>query len=197
MGAFAWLFGGSKSAAKVRAEKRGLRLYDPDQILTRRETKSEPQTSPAAGGSGGGGGRRTIDDEQWYDLISSNVDRIRYHMPTQELQVVFKKKGDCYQYENVEPSIFQAFLRTHSPGQFVWYVLRQYGYSYRKIGGGFSTSAPAPGHFDEQPFAVSPEIEGVQRRAGRKPTNGGLWNFGTPTAKGAGGPHEAFDNSFF
>lgn len=115
----------------------------------------------------------TVDRAQWYTMNSSNVDRIRYGEDDHLLQVIFKggktrrNNGSLYQYWDVEPQIFKAFLQTHSPGQFVWYVLRAYGYRYKKLAGGQATSSPKADRFGGEPFAVSQEIEAIQRRAGR------------------------------
>lgn len=108
----------------------------------------------------------TVDEAEWTKLNSSNVDRIRYGMADRTLQVVFKN-GSLYAYYNVEPTIFLQFLRTHSPGQFVWYVLRAYGYRYRLLGKGYPTSPPRPERFDGMPFAVPAEIEALEKKAGR------------------------------
>jgi hypothetical protein len=130
---------------------------------------------------------RTVDLADWYDVVSSNVERIRYGADDLALQVVFKD-GSLYQYEDVEPEVFMAFQRAPSPGSFVWYVLRQYGYQYAKIGGGESTTKPAAPRFDGQVYAVPEDIQKIQKKAGRKPTDGGLWNTGTPVARGAQPP---------
>lgn len=108
----------------------------------------------------------TVDEAEWTKLNSSNVDRIRYGTADKVLQVVFKN-GALYAYYDVEPAVFLQFLRTHSPGQFVWYVLRAYRYRYRKLGEGFVVSPPRPERFDGMPFAVPQEIQNVQREAGR------------------------------
>ncbi len=138
---------------------------------------------------------RLVEDAQWYPLVSSNVDRIRYGDDDKKLQVVFKKKGSLYEYDDVEPDVFMEFLRAPSPGQFVWYVLRQYGYAYRHLADGHSTSSPAAPRFDEQPYAVPEHIQKVQAAAGRKPENGGLWNSGTPKAGPFAPPPGAYKNS--
>lgn len=128
--------------------------------------------------------RATVSESEWYPVISSNVDRIRWGPGDSLLQVIFKD-GSLYQYWDVERETFVAFLGTHSPGGFVWAILRQYGYRYAKLGTGHATAPPAAPRFDEQPFAVPKDIEALQAAKGRQAAQGGLWNWGTPTAKGA------------
>lgn len=185
MGLFSWMFGNSKSAAQARARTRGLRLYDPDQIAMPR---TQTQTQSDSGDFAGKYLDTAIDGEPWIPLISSNVDRIRYHEETRQLQVVFHAHGRsparAYRYWNVEPEIFEAFKHTHSPGQFVHYVLIAYHYPYEEMSGSFTSSqAPAAPRYDEQPFGVPERIQEVQRRAGR-----GMWDFGAPTSRPYNGP---------
>lgn len=125
-----------------------------------------------------------VGNAEWHKLNSSNVDRVRYGTFDRKLQVVFKD-GSLYEYDAVEPGIFQQFLTTHSPGQFVWYVLRAYGYRYRKLGsaGSYATAPRAAPRFDEQPFAIPEEAQRINRRAGR----GGV-DVGVPVAKGVRPP---------
>ncbi len=131
--------------------------------------------------------RQTVHDADWIPMNSSNVDRIRWGRDDRLLQVIFKD-GSLYQYWDVEEPIYRNFLGTHSPGQFVWYVLRQYGYRYAKLSGDLGATEPAAPRFDEHPFHVSKEIREVQKKAGRKPAEGGLWNSGLPKAVGVRKP---------
>lgn len=175
-----WIYGSSKKAAQQRSQMK--RTGDVNPVYRRQENAPPEQPKNESEG---------IDGEPWYTLISSNVDRIRYHKPASLLQVIFKD-GSLYEYERVEPSIFMGFLQTHSPGQYVWYVLRQYGYPYRKVGAGYATSAPAANRFEGQPYAVPDWVEAMQKQAGRKAAEGGVWNKGTPTSKGVVPPHSVW-----
>ncbi len=200
MSFFTWLYGGSKSAAAARRQHREGR----QQARTEAQTVFRPNVTndPSPNGYRGPGDdvdmRRDlrpdykgIEQENWYSLTSSDVDRIRYSKQEHILQVVFKD-GSFYAYYDVEPEIFMSFLRAPSPGQFVHYVLIQYGYRYAKIGSGLSASPPAPPRFDGQPYAVPDNIQEIQAKAGRKPAEGGMWNFGEPVAKGVVPPHDAY-----
>lgn len=147
--------------------------------------RGEPPTGrPVAGGD--------VSGAEWHQLISSCVDKIRYGYQDHKLQVVYKNfdmKIGVYEYYSVEPTVFESFLKTHSPGQFSWYVLRQYGYRYRKLSGvSIGVSAPAITGNEGEPFAISEEIQTIQRQAGRRPKEGGLWNHGEPVARGVGRP---------
>jgi hypothetical protein len=88
----------------------------------------------------------------------------------------------------VEGDIFLAFLRTHSPGQFVWYVLRQYGYRYAKLSAGYGVTKPALPRFEGEPFAIPDDVQALQAAAGRKPKQGAEFHPGTPTAEGVRPP---------
>lgn len=115
----------------------------------------------------------------WQSLNSSNLDRCRYLMSERLCQIIYKS-GDCYEYSQVEPEIFQGLLRTHSPGAYRWYVFgdpRLGGgyFPYRKLSGGNSVSAPSPDRFSGKPFAIPPEIESIlnkKNRVGPVPTSG-------------------------
>lgn len=126
---------------------------------------------------------------QWYPLTSSNIDRIRYWQTRQQLQMV-TKKGRMYQYEGVEPLIFDRFLTAKSPGQFQWYVIRAYGYAYRQISEGNSVSAARDDIHAGEPFAVSQEIEEFQRRQGRSSVDR------VPMARGVVPPPPSFWSQF-
>lgn len=104
---------------------------------------------------------------QWYTMNSTNVDRIRYLASARLCQAVYKKRGDLYQYEGVEPEIFLGWLQTHSPGQYQHYIIRAYGYRYSKLASGQPVSAPRANRFEGEPFAVPEEIERFQRSRGR------------------------------
>ena len=56
----------------------------------------------------------------WYPLISSKVDRIRYNLGLTTLEVIFKN-GQLYSYFGVEPEIFMEFLRIEVLAGFVQY----------------------------------------------------------------------------
>jgi hypothetical protein len=191
MSMFSWLWGGSKRAKEARSERRGLKIYQPpaeSPSRNRTRTGTGTQTQSGSGDFAGDYLDTSMGESRWVHLVSSNVDRIRYDEETRQLQVIFHahppQPARGYRYWNVEPNIFESFCRTHSPGQFVWYVLRAYGYPYKEMTGPFTeSSAPASSRYDEMPFAVSADIEATQKRAGRKPQEGGLWNFGAPTAK--------------
>jgi len=103
----------------------------------------------------------------WYSMNSTNVDRIRYLESARLCQVVYKKKGDLYQYEGVEPEIFLGWLQSHSPGQYQWYVIRAYGYRHTKLASGQDVSPPRENRFEGEPFAVPESIEAFQRSRGR------------------------------
>lgn len=137
----------------------------------------------------------SVEEAQWYPLVSSNVDRIRYGEGDSRLQVIFHD-GSLYQYEGVEPEVFMEFLRTHSPGQFTWNVLRQFQYPYQKLSSGHATRTPAAPRFDEMPYAVPDEIQAIQAKAGRKPAQGtDYFNLGTPVAQGFAPPPPAFSRA--
>lgn len=104
---------------------------------------------------------------QWYPMNSTNVDRIRYLASARLCQAVYKKRGDLYQYEGVEPEIFLGWLQTHSPGQYQWYVIRAYGYRFSRLSTGQAVSPPRENRFEGEPFAVPAEIEAFQRARGR------------------------------
>lgn len=103
---------------------------------------------------------------QWYNMNSTNVDRIRYLESARLCQVVYKN-GRLYQYEGVEPVIFMGWLQTHSPGQYQWYVIRAYGYRYTQLASNQPVSPPGENRFEGEPFAVPEEIERFQRQRGR------------------------------
>lgn len=73
--------------------------------------------------------------EQWHKMASSNVDEIRYVPDARTLQVLFLNSY-AYEYYNVPANVFTDFLRTDSPGRYVWNVLRADGYPYRRVGTG-------------------------------------------------------------
>lgn len=169
-----------------KARKRGTSVsQDTPQTDWRDELNADDFRRTGHGGPGWD--LRTVDLADWISLLSTNVDRIRYGLDDETLEVIFKD-GSHYAYYNVESEVFMAFQRAPSPGQFVWYVLRQYGYAYAKIGGGESTTPPIAPRFDGRPYAVPEDIQAIQARAGRRPTDGGLWNTGTPVARGAQPP---------
>lgn len=74
-------------------------------------------------------------NREWHQMASSNVDEVRYIADEELLEVAFLN-GYYYQYYNVPPKVFLAFLQTNSPGRFVWNVLRADGYEYARIGSG-------------------------------------------------------------
>jgi hypothetical protein len=104
---------------------------------------------------------------EWYPLICSKVDRIRYNLGSRTLEVIFKD-GQLYSYCDVEPEIFMALLRATNPGGFVQYILIQYGYAYKQRSSGNVVSPPAAPRFDDQPYAIPDDIQELQAKAGRK-----------------------------
>jgi hypothetical protein len=57
--------------------------------------------------------------EGWvYTPESSNIDRIRYDIPKQELTVVFKN-GGAYRYNKVPGSIYESFVVSDSKGKYL------------------------------------------------------------------------------
>ena len=134
--------------------------------------------------------RRAQSWTPWHPLSSTNIDRIRYLEARQQLQMV-TKKGWMYQYEGVEPLIFQRWLETHSPGQFQWYVIRAYGYPYKLLSKGNSVSAPHELGNEGEVFQVSKEIEDFQRARGRSAVDERL-----PVAQGIVGPQRPYWEKF-
>lgn len=90
------------------------------------ETSAQPMFSPEEQSALGGG---------WHQMASSNVDEIRYLMAERILEVIFHNNYH-YSYFNVPASVYLDFLKTDSPGRFVWRVLRADGYEYARIGSG-------------------------------------------------------------
>ena len=106
MSLWTWLSGSSKSAAASRQQARqdkaigvNAQQSPEDRFMESHRLEQDPADRFMESHK-----LQTIESEPYYDLVSSNVDRIRYCKPTRELQVVFKN-GSAYQYENVEPDI--------------------------------------------------------------------------------------------
>jgi hypothetical protein len=68
----------------------------------------------------------------WQRVDSSNIGAIRYNGLQQKMQVAFMN-GYKYEYDDVEQSTFHNFLNAESKGQFFYYAIRQFGYSYRQV----------------------------------------------------------------
>ncbi len=120
----------------------------------------------------------------WQDLVSSNVSAVRYRGDG-TFQIRFHS-GAVYEYDGVPIEIYRLFLTTHSPGQAVWYTVRD-RFPYRKIGQETAT-APAADRFSGKPFAVPDDVQAAMKRAGVQEPQGGMWNHGTPTSTGVEEP---------
>jgi hypothetical protein len=191
---FSWLYGGSKAAAKKRADdlmgrvnrrKAGVRetlerQMRPETLRNLAELEHPRAKPPPRDRSQEIFDKMVaevekeyefpdVEHEPWHHLVSSNVDAIRYHKPSKKLQVRFKD-GSVYEYDEVPGSVFMEFLQTHSPGQFRWYVLGDprsesgIHFNYRKVGGGAETLPPAPDRFSGTPFRISAKMQKVLKK---------------------------------
>ena len=70
--------------------------------------------------------------DEWVNVKSSNVARIRYRWDQKQLFVDFKN-GGRYVYWGVLPQTAKAFYNSPSMGQFVHYRLKD-KYVYQKLG---------------------------------------------------------------
>lgn len=76
--------------------------------------------------------------EGWIHLSSTNVGAIKYLWEQEILEVEFQDER-YYQYFQVPPEMFLAFLRADSPGRFVWDTFRRGNdHGYVRIGWGGS-----------------------------------------------------------
>lgn len=64
----------------------------------------------------------------WIDVESTRVSRIRYDEGNQHVQVVFARHGNAYVYEDVPPSVYDAFAASDSKGRYIHTVLDSYPY---------------------------------------------------------------------
>lgn len=71
--------------------------------------------------------------EKWKHVISSNIKRVRYDEPKQQMEVTFMSGGQ-YLYSNVPRIVYEDLITAPSVGsQFYWNIRDNDAYPFIKI----------------------------------------------------------------
>jgi hypothetical protein len=125
-----WLTGAAKAAAGFVGL---LGLVPWRQTLGARQPPKPPTTTTTAtGGDGGLTNEDWLLSGTWLHLASSNVEATRYLWNDQILEIQYKGvdpsgNGYIYQYMSISPEEADDFIRSASPGRWVWSELRELG----------------------------------------------------------------------
>jgi len=70
--------------------------------------------------------------DEWEDVISSNVDSVKYDEDSQTMTVKFLN-GSIYEYYDIPDFLYEEVINANSVGSHLHWNIKELGFEYKKI----------------------------------------------------------------